>query len=71
MLGHSINDIDIPYFKCILNAYPDAVWRNWNHKGEVNDGVSETHDKLMNLGVPSEKLFSLSSKKLGKAYPIS
>ncbi|WP_298942458.1 bacteriophage abortive infection AbiH family protein [uncultured Psychromonas sp.] len=71
VLGHSINNIDIPYFKCILNAYPDAVWRNWNHKGEENDGVSDTHDKLMNLGVPSEKLFSLSSKKLGKAYPIS
>jgi len=71
VLGHSINDIDIPYLKCILNAYPDALWRNWNHKGEENDGVSNTHDKLLSLGVPSEKLCSLSSKKLGRAYPIT
>jgi Bacteriophage abortive infection AbiH len=71
VLGHSINDIDIPYFKCILNAYPDAVWRNWNHKSKENDGVSDTHDKLLSLGVPREKLCSLSSKKLRKAYPIS
>ncbi len=71
VLGHSINDIDIPYLKCILNAYPDAVWRNWNHKGEENDGVSDTHDKLLSLGVPSDKLCSLSSKNLERAYPIS
>jgi len=71
VLGHSINDIDIPYFKCILNAYPNAVWRNWNHKCAENDGVSDTHDKLLSLGVPREKLCSLSSKKLRRAYPIS
>lgn len=71
VLGHSINEIDIPYFKCILNAYPDAVWRNWNHTGEEYDGVSDTHDRLLSLGVPTDKLYSLSSKKLGKAYPIS
>ena len=70
VIGHSINDIDIPYLKCILSAYPDAVWRNWNHKGEENDGVLETHDKLLSLGVPSDKLYSLSSKKLRRAYPI-
>lgn len=71
VIGHSINDIDIPYFKCILNAYPNAVWRNWNHKGEENDGVSGTHDKLLSLGVPDDKLCSLSSKKLERAYPIN
>ena len=70
VLGHSINDIDAPYFKCILQAYPDAVWRNWNHKSEEYDGVSDTHDKLLGIGVPSEKLYSLPSKKLGRAYPI-
>lgn len=70
VLGHSINEIDIPYFKCILNTYPDAVWRNWNHKGEESDGVSDTHDKLLSLGVSHDKLWSLSSKKLSRAYPI-
>ena len=71
VIGHSVNDIDIPYFKFILDAYPDAVWRNWNHKDEEYDGVSDTHDKLLSLGVPNEKLFSLSSRNLMKAYPIS
>jgi len=71
VIGHSINDIDIPYLKCILNGYPDAVWRNWNHKGEETDGVSDTHGKLLSFGVPSDKLYSLASKKLGRAYPIS
>ncbi|MCU7976522.1 MULTISPECIES: bacteriophage abortive infection AbiH family protein [unclassified Shewanella] len=71
VLGHSINKIDVPYFKCILNAYPNAVWRNWNHKGDVNDGVSDTHCRLLSLGVSTEKLYSLSSKKLEKAYPLS
>lgn len=71
VLGHSINDIDIPYLKCILNAYPDAVWRNWNHKGKENDGISDTHYKLLSLGVSSDKLCSFSSKNLKRAYPIS
>lgn len=71
VIGHSVNDIDIPYFKFILDAYPDAVWRNWIHKSEEYDGVSDTHDKLLSLGVPREKLFSLSSRKLRRAYPIS
>ncbi|MBH0059158.1 bacteriophage abortive infection AbiH family protein [Pseudoalteromonas sp. SWXJZ94C] len=71
VLGHSINSIDIPYFKCILEAYPDALWRNWNHRSEEIDGVSDTHDKLLSLGVPSDKLLSLSSKNLGRAYPTS
>ncbi|WP_160061323.1 bacteriophage abortive infection AbiH family protein [Psychromonas sp. L1A2] len=70
VLGHSINEIDVPYFKCILNAYPDALWRNWNHRGEENNGVSDTHYKLLSIGVPNNKLCSLSSKKLGRAYPI-
>ncbi|WP_059018470.1 bacteriophage abortive infection AbiH family protein [Vibrio coralliirubri] len=71
VIGHSINDIDIPYLKCILSAYPNAVWRNWNHRDKENDGVSSTHDKLLNIGVPVDKLYSLSSKNLGRAYPIS
>ncbi|WP_053349891.1 AbiH family protein [Vibrio alginolyticus] len=25
VIGHSVNDIDIPYFRCILNAYLDAI----------------------------------------------
>lgn len=73
VIGHSINDIDIPYFKCILNAYPDAEWKNYNHKDldEGIDAVSETHDKLINVGVPEAKLESNSSEKLKTIYPVS
>ncbi|HDZ9471082.1 TPA: hypothetical protein RUZ80_003533, partial [Vibrio cholerae] len=71
VIGHSINDIDVPYFQCILKSYPDAIWRNWNHKSEENDGVSDTHNRLLSIGVPREKLFSLSSKKLSRAYPLA
>ena len=70
VLGHSVNDIDVPYFQCILKAYPDAVWRNWNHKSVETDGVLETHSRLLGIGVLSEKLYSLSSKKLSRAYPM-
>ena len=70
VLGHSINNIDALYFKCILKAYPGAVWRNWNHKSKGYDGVSDTHNKLLGIGVPSEKLCPLSSKNLGRPYPI-
>lgn len=70
VIGHSVNDIDIPYFKCILNAYPDAKWSNYNHedfdKGIFN--VDETHDKLINTGVPEEKLTSKSSEELKTIY---
>ncbi|HHF3184542.1 MULTISPECIES: AbiH family protein [Vibrio] len=66
VIGYSINDIDIPYFKCILNAYPDAIWENWNH----GDGISDTHDKLIALGVPKHHLSSSPASDLGTTYPI-
>lgn len=66
VIGHSINDIDIPYFECISNAYPDAEWKNYNYKNldEEIDKVTETHNKLINAGVPKEKLTSTSSEEL-------
>ncbi|HAS6161854.1 TPA: bacteriophage abortive infection AbiH family protein [Vibrio parahaemolyticus] len=67
VIGHSVNDIDLPYFRCILDAYPDAVWENWNY----GDGITETHDKLIALGVPQDKLSSSSSNDLVTSYPIS
>ncbi|SGZ15654.1 bacteriophage abortive infection AbiH family protein [Moritella viscosa] len=73
VIGHSINDIDIPYFKCILNAYPDAKWSNYNYQDldEGIDAVSETHDKLINAGISSEKLTSTSSDKLKAIYSVT
>lgn len=73
VIGHSINDIDIPYFKCILNSYPDAEWKNYNYQNfdEGIDEVSETHHKLINAGVPEEKLTSTSSEELKTIYPVA
>ncbi|MFA0232484.1 hypothetical protein AB4491_26390, partial [Vibrio sp. 10N.261.45.A7] len=65
VIGHSVNDIDLPYFRCILNAYPDANWENWNY----GDGISDTHDKLIALGVPQHQLSSSSSNGLEATYP--
>lgn len=73
VIGHSVNEIDIPYFQCILNAYPDASWQNYNYEN-IDDGideVSETHNKLLDLGVLEERLASYSSEKLKEIYPNS
>ncbi|CDU06678.1 conserved hypothetical protein [Vibrio coralliirubri] len=71
VIGHSINDIDIPYFQCILNAYPDAEWKNYNYENwdEGIDAVSNTHINLIEAGVPEEKLTSSSSELLSTIYP--
>lgn len=71
IIGHSINDIDIPYFKCILNAYPDAEWKNYNYQDldEGIDEVAETHYKLLDAGIPEEKLTSTSSEDLKVIFP--
>ncbi|HAS3627365.1 TPA: hypothetical protein I6193_003629 [Vibrio cholerae] len=72
VIGHSINNIDIPYFQCILNAYPDANWQNYNYENieEEIDEVSVTHRKLLALGVPEQRLKSFSSEKLKELYPL-
>ncbi len=72
VIGHSINEIDIPYFQCILNAYPDANWQNYNYENidEGIDEVSETHYKLLALGVSEELLVSHSSDRLKERYPV-
>jgi hypothetical protein len=72
VIGHSVNEIDVPYFQCILNAYPDANWQNYNYEndGEGIDEVSETHDKLLALGVSESRLESFSSEKIKDIYPI-
>ena len=73
VIGHSINDIDIPYFECILKAYPDAVWKSYNYQDldEGIDAVAETHDKLINAGVSDGKLTSTLSEDLKRIYPVT
>jgi hypothetical protein len=66
VIGHSINEIDIPYFKCILDSYPNALWENWNY----GKGIVDSHSKLLNLGVSGNKLSSLCSSQLAVTYPV-
>lgn len=72
VIGHSINEIDIPYFQCIFDAYPQANWQNYNYKNVDMgiDEVSETHNKLLALGVPGTQLKSFASHKLKNTYPV-
>ncbi|PME31600.1 hypothetical protein BCV39_22290 [Vibrio sp. 10N.286.55.E10] len=72
VIGHSVNEIDAPYFKCILDAYPEANWQNYNYENAEDgiDEVSETHYKLLALGIPDDKLSSFSSEKLKELYPL-
>ncbi|QFI38148.1 hypothetical protein FR932_09980 [Moritella marina ATCC 15381] len=72
VIGHSINEIDIPYFQCILSAYPDAEWKNYNYQDleEGIDAVTDTHNKLIGAGVPDEKLISTSSEELKTIYSV-
>ncbi|MBY6034999.1 bacteriophage abortive infection AbiH family protein [Marinobacter daepoensis] len=67
VIGHSINEIDIPYFKLVLDSYPNAKWENWNY----GEGISESHEILLSLGVDESKLSSACSSKLSLIYPWS
>lgn len=67
VIGHSINEIDIPYFKLVLDSYPNARWENWNY----GEGILESHKKLLSLGVDERKLSSACSCKLSLIYPRS
>ena len=73
VIGHSINDIDIPYFQCILNAYPGAKWKNYNYQNldEGEDAVTDTHNRLVIAGVSEEKLTSTLSEELKTIYTVT
>lgn len=60
VIGHSINDIDKPYFEFILNEYPKAKWENYN----IDDEIQNTHDKLIKIGIPKVNLSSASISEL-------
>lgn len=60
VIGHSMNDIDKPYFEFILNEYPKVKWENYN----VGDEIQNTHDRLIKIGVPKENLSSTSTSEL-------
>ncbi|NLD09047.1 MAG: hypothetical protein GX667_05575 [Xanthomonadaceae bacterium] len=66
VIGHSINDIDKPYFEFILSEYPQAKWENYNY----GDEIQNTHNNLIKIGVPKGNLQSMSTDDLATIYPI-
>lgn len=71
VIGHSINDIDKPYFDFILKEYPEAKWENYNYISDKYDGVKDTHNKLIALGIPQENITSAPYENLKTTYPIA
>lgn len=71
VIGHSISDIDKLYFQFILNQYPKADWENYNHISDKYDGVKDTHNKLIALGVPQKNITSAPYENLKTIYPIA
>lgn len=66
VIGHSINNIDAPYFKYLLSRHPNTTWENWNYHNQVQ----ATHEKLVRIGVDPTKLSSYQSDKLAIHYPL-
>lgn len=65
VIGHSINDIDVPYFQFLSNEYPGVKWENYNY----GDEIQNTHERLIQAGVPKNNLSSDSTENLEKIYP--
>lgn len=66
IIGHSLNDIDIPYFKTILNAFPNAYWECYSYCAHE---ASEHKTKLLDIGV-SESQFKVGTyEELLEAFP--
>lgn len=65
VIGHSINDIDVPYFQFLSNEYPEVKWKNYNY----GDEIQNTHERLIQAGVPKNNLSSDSTENLGQIYP--
>jgi adenylate cyclase len=52
-IGHSLNEIDLPYFKEISKYAKGAVWVVYYHKSEEKSKMAE---QLLKCGVPPERI---------------
>lgn len=67
IIGHSLNDIDIPYFKTILNAFPNAYWECYSYSAHE---ASEHETKLLDIGVSQSHLKVGTYEELLEAFPF-
>lgn len=53
IMGHSLNRIDLPYFKKIAKLNPDSIWKVYLHDATDKDKHMEN---LIQCGVPQNKI---------------
>ncbi len=65
VIGHSLNNIDLPYFERIINEYPDARWQCYS----FNKREAKTHKTILKkIGVPQNNIFVGTYKELVQHY---
>ncbi|OIJ17341.1 hypothetical protein BKP37_02215 [Anaerobacillus alkalilacustris] len=61
IVGHSFGDVDLPYFKRVMDSIPkNAIWNIYFY--DDND-ASVFKDKILSIGVRSEQVKMLQSKE--------
>lgn len=61
VIGHSLNEIDLPYFHRIVDSAKDALWK----VSYYSENEKESHIKaLMSCGVSQEKIVLCSYEEL-------
>ena len=62
IIGHSLNTVDMPYFKKVLNSIrKDAIWKAYYFE----DADEKTFEKVLdNLGIRKENRFVSKTQDL-------
>jgi hypothetical protein len=66
-IGHSLNEIDTPYFKTILKAFPNAYWECYSYSAYE---ASAHETKLLDIGVSQSHLKVGTYVELLDAFPF-
>lgn len=67
IIGHSLNEIDMPYFKTILNAFPNAYWKCYSYSAHE---ASAHETRLLDIGVSQSLLKVGTYEELLEAFPF-
>ncbi|EPO5780002.1 bacteriophage abortive infection AbiH family protein [Vibrio harveyi] len=67
VIGHSLNNIDLPYFSHILEEFPDAHWQCYSYSQEESLAHSSI---LQQIGVPKNNLKVGTYTDLVQDYPL-
>ncbi|MFV0576456.1 MAG: bacteriophage abortive infection AbiH family protein [Vibrio sp.] len=67
VIGHSLNNIDLPYFSRIVKEFPDAHWQCYS----FNKKEALTHSSILQqIGVPKKNLRVGTYTDLVQDYPV-